>query len=256
MVKLILIFFTLAYNRGYLCARDLFIGNVASIPRREKMLEITINSIINQIDILNVYLNNYKHIPNFLKNKKINIIRSQDFGDLGSNGKFFATDKVEGYYFTLDDDIIYNKNYVNYLVDSIDKYKRKAIVGLHGSIFKNNAIDFYKDRFKWNFQSENDTDRIVNLLGTGVLAYHTSTLSINISDFTVKNKSDVQFCVICKKKNIPFICLKRDALYCLDQMDKDYHLTLCHQNAKNHSLENFLLKENMPWEITFELSEL
>ena len=84
IVKIILLLMT-----SYLYTRDLIIMNVASIPRREKMLEATINSIINQIDILNVYLNNYDHVPHFLQNKKINIIRSQDFGDIKDNGKFF-----------------------------------------------------------------------------------------------------------------------------------------------------------------------
>ena len=102
-----------------LFSRDLVTVSVASVPRREKLLEKTVASILPQTDILNVFLNNYEHIPDFLKHEKIHIAQSQDFEDFAVNSKFFCAEYVKLYHFIIDEDILYPKNYIEYCIDSI-----------------------------------------------------------------------------------------------------------------------------------------
>jgi len=67
------------------------IVGVASIPGREVSLAEMIMSLYEQVDEFHVYLNNYDEVQGYLKLRDINVYRSQDFGDRGDAGKFFAT---------------------------------------------------------------------------------------------------------------------------------------------------------------------
>ena len=85
--------------------------SIATIPSRKEALKATINSLINQVDKIHVYLNNYEKIPNCLTYnsyklktqglKKIEYFRSQDYEDLGDVGKFYWGAIIKGYHLKL-----------------------------------------------------------------------------------------------------------------------------------------------------------
>lgn len=54
-------------------------------------------------------------------------------GNIQDNGKFYAVDKIDksSYVFTVDDDIIYPKDYVRRMITKVEEYGRKAVVGVH-----------------------------------------------------------------------------------------------------------------------------
>ena len=57
---------------------------MAAVPWRIDVLETVINSLLPQVDRLNIYLNSWGITPDFLTHPKINAVRSQDgIGDLG-----------------------------------------------------------------------------------------------------------------------------------------------------------------------------
>ena len=101
--------------------------SIATIPSRKEALKITIDSLINQVDKIYIYLNNYEEIPNYLTYnsyklktqglKKIEYFRSQNYKDLGDVGKFHCVGIIKGYHFTCDDDIIYPDNYIKYMIE-------------------------------------------------------------------------------------------------------------------------------------------
>src|SRR5690349_16831772 len=110
--------------------------NMASFPPRIESMEDTLASIYDQADEINIYLNDYKQVPEYLKKKKINVFRSQDqYGEIGDVGKFFCYDQWEGYVFTVDDKLIYARNYAQLMIESIEKFQRKAVISCHGRIF-------------------------------------------------------------------------------------------------------------------------
>ncbi len=103
--------------------KELVIYNVCSIPTRINALKKTINSIIDQCDIINVYLDGYSETPDFLTkyHGKCKIIHSNPHQSHRDNGKFIALENIvssnnNSYYFTIDDDIIYPPDYTNHLI--------------------------------------------------------------------------------------------------------------------------------------------
>jgi len=76
-------------------------ANIATLPEREKQLIKTVESLYNQVDKINIYLNNYTKIPDWCLDVKI---RTRMTANVGDQGKFMFNER--GYYFSCDDDII------------------------------------------------------------------------------------------------------------------------------------------------------
>lgn len=173
-------------------------ANMATIPNRIQQLEIVVNCILPQVDQLNVYLNNFEEVPWFLNNPKISVVRSQDQGDRGDAGKFYWADKVSGYYFTIDDDIVYPVDYVEKLKEGLDKRGKKCAVGVHGEIYRNEIRHWTKDREKtYHFYYELQNDTPVCVLGTGCALFHTDVIKVDPEEFKIPNMADVWFTKIC-----------------------------------------------------------
>ena len=186
------------------------IASLATIPGRESQLKITVESLLVQVDRLNVYLNDYKAVPEWLTgNPRIHT----EIGDnsKGDAGKFYWADKIpECYHFICDDDIGYPIGYTQLLTDGIEKYNRDAVVSLHGRKFKPTPIsNYYRDCVdKAHCRFELKDDIQCHSLGTGAMGYHTSTLTPPWDDFKLPNMADVWMGVICQKLKIPMVALK------------------------------------------------
>ena len=87
--------------------------------------------------------------------------------------------KLYGYLFTVDDDIEYPPDYIEKLILEIERYNRKAIVGVHGA-----CLPFGPNLTRWSqykelrrshlFQQEHASRIQVDILGTGTTAFHSS----------------------------------------------------------------------------------
>jgi hypothetical protein len=191
-------------------ARNYVMASLASMPVREPMLEKTVASILPQVDVLNVYLNGYSRTPTWLNGKKIHVVHSRDFGDLRDNGKFFFLDALlPGYHFTIDDDIVYPKDYVQKCVLKIEQYRRQAIVGVHGVILADPLVRFMQGRTVKHFKRGTEGDAFVNLLGTGTTAYHTDALGLSLSDFQQPGMADVWLAIAARRQRVPMISVAR-----------------------------------------------
>jgi FkbM family methyltransferase len=191
-------------------ANNYVTASMASIPVREPMLQQTVASILPQVDVLNVYLNGYPQTPAWLNRKKIHVVHSRDFGDLRDNGKFFFLDALlHGYHFTIDDDIVYPKDYVQKCVMKIEQYRRQAIVGVHGVILADPFVRFMQGRTVKHFKQSAETDSFVNLLGTGASAYHTDTMELSLDDFPQPGMADVWLAIAARRQKAPMISLAR-----------------------------------------------
>lgn len=216
--------------------KDKIIAGMASMPERETSLKLVVSSILPQVDELHVYLNNYNNIPDFLKQNKIFIYKSEDeIGDIGDVGKFYTVEKAKGYFFAMDDDIIYPFDYVITLMNKIEQYKRRYPVSLHGRIFDNLPTHSYYHGHTKTFQCFNDIliDEFAQIIGTGVLAFHTDTIKIKISDFKTTNMADIWFSKKCHKLNINLMVIAHHAGWIKDtrKYDKKYCIySLLHKN--------------------------
>lgn len=145
------------------------IAGIASIQTREESLKETVRSLYNQVDVICIYLNDYKKVPKFLIKEKIKVYRGNDLTDLG---KFYGLYFHKGYYFSCDDDLIYPPDYVEYMTEKIDQYD--CIVSCHGRIFMGKIGSYYRNGIKFHCLQEVGKDKLINVGGTGVMGFKTS----------------------------------------------------------------------------------
>ena len=181
---------------------------LASIPSRSLALTRVVDSLLPQVDYLHVYLNEYSSVPPFLIHPKIEVTRSQDFGDFGDAGKFWWASKVNGYYLTCDDDLLYPSDYVQTLIEGIEKYGRKAVVSFHGDNYqKAETFERSRKRFPCLHEYPRTEYSRVDMPGTGVMGLHTSLIKIPMEAFPIPNMADVWLTCLLKRKSIPVYLL-------------------------------------------------
>ncbi len=166
-----------------------------------------------------VYLNDIEKesVPECLKanNVKLYYGLTRKEGNLADQGKFFPLKykSVEGYYLTIDDDILYPPDYVENMIENIDKYNRQVIVAHHGRSTMHNPItSYYFGRFtKARFFAEVTEDRLIQFPGTGLTGFHTDTVKFNVlQEFGKKYMSDIWIAYYAVKNGIPVIKLKHN----------------------------------------------
>ena len=185
----------------------MIIYNVSSYKRKETLLK-TIESIYNQCDIINVSLNSYDDIPVELYDNKINILITDN--EKGDAYKFYFLKYSNGYYFTIDDDLIYPNNYTDFMIDNVENYNRKSIITLHGRNFKEFPIKSYYNSSRTSYHCLYDvSDNIeVQFGGTGVMCFHTDLFKIDINYFEHPNMADIWIGKYAIENNIKIICVK------------------------------------------------
>jgi hypothetical protein len=155
-------------------------------------------------------LNSYDDIPIDLYDKKINIFIGDN--DKGDAYKFYNQKKYNGYYFTIDDDLIYPENYSEYMINKIEEYNRKSIITLHGRNFNQFPIDSYylsqSELYRFNHKLEKDVN--IQFGGTGVMAFHSSLMKIDIEYFRTPNMADIWVGKFAKENNIDIICVEHN----------------------------------------------
>lgn len=245
MNKLI-IFFTLIififclskiYNYETFLNQHKIYAGLVTIPDRSKNLCKVIDSIINQVDHLYVHLNYEKNtkIPKCLYNKKITITHAKNYGDLGDTGKFLGLCNngfsKNNYSITIDDDILYPKNFVKNLINKSKQYNNKVILSYHGGILPKNVNSFKDERNLIHFNDTNNKkDIFVNICGTGCSLYPPNLLKLKMTDFKRKNTSDLFVAIEAQKQKIPIVVIRhKNNLF----EDLNYQYSLWNNEKKN-----------------------
>jgi len=223
--------------------KDLIISTMATMATRIEALKESVASLLPQVDELHIYLNDFESIPEFLSNKKIKIYDSRkEAGDLGDVGKFYNVDDIKGYHFMVDDDFIYPNDYVNRLIEKIEQFKRKYIIGLHGRIFGKLPVKSYYKGHTQSFRCLGDVpnDAFVHVTGTGASAYHTDTINISIDDFQTSNMADIWFSRKANNCNVPVLVVKHKKGWLIDS--KKYNPT---QSIYYNCYKNDIVQTNV-----------
>ena len=150
---------------------------MASFPLRKRGMLTTIQQLISQCDKMLVWLNDYDSIPQELSqfSDKLEVHLAKKMSCLKENGRYTWIDKYkDAYYLTVDDDINYPKDYVQKIVSEINKYRQKAIVSFHGTIFVS------KDSEKFfPFQMDVLHNVQVHRVGGGVMGFVPSQIGLD-----------------------------------------------------------------------------
>lgn len=229
-------------------------ASMASIPTRLRALRRVVDSLLPQVDRLNVYLNGHDAIPGFLRHPKVVVAWSKHTGDIGDAGKMFWTATVRGYHFTCDDDILYPSDYVAKTVATIERYGRGSVLSYHGSRIVEPFESYYRTRKTFRFLRELDHDEVVHVPGTGVAAWHTDTIRLMPEDFSVANMADVWLGVACQKQRVSVVTPAHEAGWFEDlKCYRDSIWRACrHHTGEGHDtgdLQTRVCKQLRPWRL-------
>lgn len=156
---------------------------IATLPERRDMLSKTMHSLLPQVDGVHVRIGT---------------------DSMGDANKFYYADSFDGYVFICDDDLYYPPDYVEYMISKIEQYNRKYVISLHGRTFLKDKIEsYYTGKQNRVFcLLQNDKDRLMQICGTGVTAFHSDTVSLSMNDFKSRNMADVWFAMACERQGI------------------------------------------------------
>ena len=176
--------------------------SMASIPEREEGMLATVERLLPYCDYFDVCLNNYPnyHYPT-LDDPKITIIRTREDQKVGARGKFYLAHRTPGYHLTVDDDIDYPYDYVPKLIAGVERYGRKAVVGVHGKIFT-----YPESHILLNYANEQPQDWPVHMLGTGTIAWHGNLMALPWHAMQ-PGKVDDQVAAYAQDNSVPMIVL-------------------------------------------------
>lgn len=192
---------------------DRKIVNIASYNRVDSLIK-TLESIIDQCDVINLTLNSFDgDLHDIFYHEKVNLIFSDN--SLGDAMKFYKLNESDGYYLTIDDDLIYPPNYVDFMIDKCKEYGNTKVITLHGRSFKKFPItSYYSDATeRYSFLHLIRQNVKVQFGGTGVMCFHTDLLKLPIDFFRSPNMADVWIGKYCMENNIDILCVRHERGY-------------------------------------------
>jgi FkbM family methyltransferase len=190
---------------------------MATVAGNEAALLEALQSLINQVDRIHLYLNGYRDVPDFLKSvPKITCYLDADGTRYGDAGKYWGLKYLKNsIYFTCDDDIVYPKDYVRRMVEALAERGGKCIVTVHGSLLRQFADgktrSYYSNetRLVLHFEHELKRDRLVHVPGTGTVAFHTRFFNPEMCRFQSPNMADLWVSQIAQELRLPIISISR-----------------------------------------------
>ncbi len=181
---------------------------IATIPSRINTLEQVLDSLHDQVDIIELALNDFLEIPSFIGQfPRVRPILSTN--EKGDANKYLQVGNYQNdYYFSCDDDILYPKNYIETFAEAIDTHN--ALITIHGSSIPSKKIEsYYKQRIRNSYYWKDCKEVEVHIPGTGVSGFHTSFLKLHYENsFPVKNMADVFVGIQCLDQGIKCISLE------------------------------------------------
>lgn len=228
-----------------LCKRLHITASLATIPARIDNLRRVVQSLLPQVSRLNVYLNDYPNVPDFLKHIKIVTARSQDHGDLGDAGKFWWCERGYDLQLTCDDDIEYPPDYAATMLAHVERYGRQAIIGVHGSLIQQPFLSYFKSRQILHCNADQADDAFTHIIGTGVAAWHTDTFKPRRSDFKLPNMGDIWMSVAAKRAGVPVVVVahRKGWLKILENPGRTLYDRFRHDDAQ----QTAALQVEEPW---------
>jgi len=191
----------------------MIIASMATVPGREKICEKALCSIEQQVDSLYYW-------------------KSVIHNRMDDARKFYCLIE-DGYFFTIDDDIIYPPDYAEKMIAAIEKYDRKAVVTLHGKRVRPPIESYYNGGAykKYHCLGTVEGDHRVHIPGTGVMAYHSDTIRFSMDDFPEENMADIQAGIKCNALGVPVMVIEHAYNYLTYQEPPD--VTIWERYARN-----------------------
>lgn len=206
------------------------VAGLATFEGRERSLSETVKSLENQVDDIFIYDNS------------VNI-------DVKDNGKFYGLTQMKEacYYLTCDDDIIYPKDYVENMVENIEK--DNCIITHHGKIIGDS--DYLRGSKRYHFSVRNHENRVLDVAGTAVTGFKTSYF--NPKDlFYNKNffVSDLLFGIKVRQQLKKIIHATHKTNWIRQNMNIDFQKSISYIEEKEPTRQNYFKQKllELKWE--------
>ncbi len=182
-------------------------AGMATVAGNEIAMRAAVNSLLPQIDRMFLYLNGFKEAPEFVRSHpKITYFIDEDGKQYGDAGKFWGLEQVsDALYITCDDDIIYPDDFVERMIAELASTGGRSVVSVHGSIILQPATTYYAEgnRAVFHFQQGLLRRRLVHVPASGTSMFHSSVITMKLSDFRHPNMADIWLCEFLQRNRIP-----------------------------------------------------
>lgn len=188
---------------------DIVTAFAASLPERVTILEKAVKSILPQVDAIQVVLNNFLSVPDFLQHPKINVLHHDNSMEDGS--RFIGIEEaVPGFTLVFDDDIIYPQDYVSTLMEKARG--RAVMVTPMGKILAPRPIKSYYGNILKSFKtfSEVKEDALVEVPGACGVLWDNTIVKVRSRDMLIPN-SDICLAKFCKDNGVQPIVIAHSA---------------------------------------------
>lgn len=190
--------------------------SLTSMAEREESLKQVIESLLPQADKINVFLHGYTSKPEFLNNEKIRTEFDWEYSDHKDNDKFFFLKDIKsGYHIVVDDDLIYPKDFVQYMIKWCKKLGNKSIVGMGGRRIKRLPIaNYYLDSIQYSVFSEIEQPIELDVLLTCCICYNVKQVPLKLDISSLEPfMSDIHLSLWAKANNVSMVAVSHSKDY-------------------------------------------
>lgn len=190
------------------------VAAIATLASRVESFQKVLPVIHAQVDHVFIYLDGYSVPPTFLGSfDRVTVRRAEDVGDLHASSRFLCLQDLSAptVVATVDDDIIYPPDYVDRLVNALQRLEGQAIVGVHGRIFLPPHQSYVRDAAVFHFTRELSEACHVHELGTGTCAFVSSNLDVDPREWAHNGMDDIVIATEAQRRGLPRIAVARPA---------------------------------------------
>ena len=155
------------------------IGALATFHDRIGIVDDTIKSLHDQLDLLMIYCNDQESYDALvIRYENVKKFHGPDINDRGKFAWCGMLKNSDNIYFTFDDDLIYPPDYVQKTLSELNKYGNRAVVGYHGKkLLDRNIKRYYVDpterekRYNYAVLYGVPENQVADIMGTGCMAF-------------------------------------------------------------------------------------
>lgn len=206
--------------------------SMASFPARKNGMLKVISQLLKQCDRLCIWLNDYKEVPSELKSypsNKLEVMLAKENSCLKENGRYLMANKYpDAYLLTVDDDLNYPPNYVQKMVEQIDRYGQKCIMAFHGTQFDASMKEIW-----FPFSHTVPMNVQVHRVGGGVMGFVPSQINFKCPSIEQLKSwdGDASISVWATNNGIKKYVIAHSNIYITEQVDAISNKKMSHVNA-------------------------
>ncbi len=204
------------------------VAGMATVAGNEAALFRALNSLLPQVDRIDLYANAFEQVPALLQgHPKLRCIVDPEGTRYGDAGKFWGLqDCVDTIYLSCDDDIEYPADYVHRMVEVLARHGGACAVSVHAALMRQCADGVVRPYYEvetrtvFHFERPLDIERRAHVPGTGTTVFHSHFVKPGMHHFQKPNMADLWLAGYLQEKALPVVAIARPVAW-LKQLPVD-----------------------------------